>query len=137
MANDIQDHRFFYGGNAIFTVSSKDEHYTYRISKKKDERSPLFIGLLTGPDNEKNYTYMGCLLNDGTVKLTVNSKFKSDSLPVLVLEWAIRKVWKKEILPAGYAVQHKGKCCVCGRTLTLPESINAGIGPSCSKGFFG
>ena len=28
-----------------------------------------------------------------------------------------------------------GTCCVCGRTLTNEDSIEAGIGPVCAKGF--
>ena len=27
---------------------------------------------------------------------------------------------------------HKGHCCVCGKTLTTPESIKNGIGPFCA-----
>jgi hypothetical protein len=30
--------------------------------------------------------------------------------------------------------QLTGKCCICGRTLTDPDSVSRGIGPECLKG---
>lgn len=34
-------------------------------------------------------------------------------------------------LPAGLEVWHDGACCRCGRQLTDPASVEAGIGPTC------
>jgi hypothetical protein len=134
MNNTIKDSRFFQGGHAIFTVNnSKGEHYTYRIGHSK-ENQPLCVGLLTGPDNETSYTYMG-IFNPKTscVVLTYASKYKEDSTPVKVVRWAITQVTKGNPLPTGYSIQHAGKCCCCGRTLTTPESVESGIGPICAN----
>ncbi len=30
-------------------------------------------------------------------------------------------------------IYHEGKCCKCGMPLTVPESIDSGIGPDCKK----
>jgi hypothetical protein len=49
-----------------------------------------------------------------------------------VIRWAVKAVAKGS-LPEGYKIQHEGKCCRCGRTLTTPESIERGIGPECVK----
>lgn len=132
--NDIHDAKFFSGGRAVFTVSNgKDSHYTYRISHTNDTQ-PLFVGLLTGPDNESSYTYLGVYEPvTHSVRLTKSSKFTDDTIPVKVIRWAIKQVVEGKQLPSGYAIQHEGKCCRCGRTLTTDESINNGIGPECIK----
>jgi hypothetical protein len=140
MQNPIKSPSFFIGGKAIFTVSNnKNEHYTYRIRKHKTDEV-YFVSLLTGPDNTSNYTYLG-MYNPNRkgimVLVTPKSKFKQDSTPVRVVNWAMTMVHCgcKE-LPEGYSIQHEGMCCRCGRTLTTPESIENGIGPECSKMMF-
>jgi hypothetical protein len=135
MANAITDYRFFSGGRALFTVSNgKGEHYTYKIRQAKGDNKPFFVSLLTGPQNESDYSYLG-LFNPSLAKvfLTAKSKMNDESTPVKVLRWAIQMVYNRKSLPEGYAIQHEGKCCHCGRTLTVPESIEKGIGPECEK----
>lgn len=134
MNNAITNPKFFIGGNATFTVSNPTgDRYTFRIGRKTEEQ-PFFVSLLTGSDNENNYTYLG-LYNHKShwVALTPKSKFKEDSLPVKVVRWAIKKITSHSTPPFGYSIIHSGKCCVCGRTLTTPQSIEQGIGPECIK----
>ncbi len=131
--NDITNPKFFSAGNAKFTVSNnKGDHYTFRIGRR-EEKQPFFVSLMTGPDNENSFTYLG-LFNPETldVRLTAKSKFTEDTVPVKVIRWAVKAVASNK-LPQGYSVQHAGKCCRCGRTLTTPESINRGWGPECDK----
>ena len=142
MANEITNKNFFTGGNAVFTVSNPaGDHYTYRISLPKTDRDgnpatdgPFFTGLLTGPDNTASYTYMGTL-NPKTLVVypTKASKLTPESKPWKVLAWALRVVGNGQAPPEGYAIQHEGKCCRCGRTLTTPKSIEIGIGPECAR----
>lgn len=134
--NSIHDKKFFSGGNALFTVSNnKGDHYTFKIRKPRED-APYFINLLTGPQNTSNFTYMGIYNPDSLkVVLTKKSKFNYESTPVKVLVWAIRQVAFNKELPEGYKIQHEGRCCRCGRTLTTPESIEKGIGPECAKVF--
>jgi hypothetical protein len=129
MQNPIKSTEFFSGGNALFTVSNpQGTRYTFRIRKPKPDM-PFFVSLLTGPDNESSYTYLGIYVPQiQAIRLTSKSRYTEDSLPVKVLRWAV----KLPKLPEGYAIQHEGRCCRCGRTLTVPESIDAGIGPECA-----
>ena len=123
---------FVLGGNATFTVDNgKGEHYTFKVRQPKPEM-PFFANLLTGPDNEESFTYMGMVVV-GDLKLTAKSAFPCDSKPVKVLRWALGVVWGQNTLPEGYNVQHAGKCGCCGRKLTHPESLATGIGPECAK----
>lgn len=148
--NNITDPRFFTAGRAVFTVANnKGQHYTYRIGRNSDKK-PLFVGLLTGPNNESDYTYMGILSTkeipfqsqkatvlpineDVQLKLTEKSKYTAETTPVKVLRWAIGQVIAGKTLPDGYSIQHEGKCCRCGRTLTTPDSVSRGWGPECDK----
>ena len=127
---------FFFGGKAIFTVAGPSGRFTFRASRPKKGKTPnppVFIGVLTGPDNTANYTYMGILNVKGEIVQTYASKFAKAATQVKVAEWAIRQVIAKKPLPAGYSIHHEGKCCRCGRTLTTPESCAAGIGPECAS----
>lgn len=136
--NPIHSASFFSGGNALFTVSHGDEHYTYKIRQADAWTSnplntnPYFVYILSNPTD---YTYLGrfdpALLD---LQLTKASKMKLDSTPVRVIRWIFTLYRKSLPIPEGYAVQHEGRCCKCGRTLTTPESIDRGIGPVCAEG---
>jgi len=133
-SNSIKDPKFFELGKAIFTVSNPtNDHYTYKIKIKKFEKNTLwFVYLLTGPDNNNSYTYLGVYIPSiHGIRLTAKSKYTTESKPFQVLKWAIKKVVNKEQVPNGYKIQHENKCGRCGRLLTTPESIDRGIGPEC------
>lgn len=135
--NDIKNPKFFTGGRAVFTVANnKGQHYTYRIATPKKPnpsgRFTYFASLLTGPNNEHNFTYMGIFNPEkNTVLLTYASRYREDSTPLKVICWALQKVTSGTALPEGYSIKHEGRCCRCGRTLTDPTSIELGIGPEC------
>lgn len=127
------DKNFFIGGNATFTVDNgKGEHYTFKIKTPKFNESLRCIFLLTGPDNENNYTYLGMVDRVlGFVKLTSGSRMTYDSVPVKVITWVMKHVYGDKLIPDGYSIRHAGKCGCCGRTLTEPLSLTRGIGPDC------
>lgn len=131
---------FLTAGNAIFTVSNPTgKYYTYRVTAPDYQRKdkPIwFVSVLTGPDNTRDYTYLGILLNNGLVKCTTKSKFKDGSISFDVAKWAINLIWNAYSLPSyslasGYKIEHIGQCGRCGRPLTTPESLESGIGPIC------
>lgn len=123
--------RFIRGGRAVLTIKSlkSGEHRTFRVSRK-DETSPFFVGLLSGPDNTADYTYIGVLTEDDGVRLTKASKLTSESVPVRAWNYVARHL-RADVLPADAEVMHEGRCACCGRALTHPDSIERGIGPEC------
>lgn len=130
------DTKFFLGGNATFTVDNgRGEHYTYKICQPKRgaHENPFFVSLLTGPDNESSYSYLGVVDPFGSFRLTRASKMNDESKPVKVFRWAMKHVFGDRILPENYQIRHAGKCGCCGRTLTEPLSLTIGIGPECRK----
>lgn len=139
---------FVLAGKAIFTVELEEKfrqqydlkpHYTFRVNfKKADKGFPdtYFVKLLTGPENTKDYSYLGVLEPEsGKVRCTAKSCLREDSIPVLLLNRALVKVWTdtvSELEAAGFKLHHEGRCGKCGRVLTVPESVETGIGPECS-----
>ncbi len=130
---------FITAGRAIFTLQGRDARYTFRVSRRGGAGGdggwpPLyFVSLLTGSDNTADYTYMGMLdATSGYLRLTHASPYTAESTPVIALRWALPIVWTGSTLPAPARLMHVGRCGRCGRALTVPESIDAGIGPECA-----
>lgn len=129
--------KFITAGNSIFTfVFNKEEvRYTYKAISSTDQMY-LSIKLLTGPDNTKHYSdiYFFNVSREGLPVLTyrINNKVYETSQSVVLF----KKVFRSLILRPdeeiyGLEIWHEGRCCRCGRTLTVPESIANGIGPEC------
>ncbi len=127
---------FLFGGHAIFTVANpNDEYYTFRVTAPDDQHElyPIwFLSVLTGPNNQTDYSYAATVRQNGFIKVTGKSKFTPDSKPVKVAQWAINLILAGGKLPEGYKIHHEGRCGKCGRPLTTPASIESGIGPICA-----
>jgi hypothetical protein len=128
---------FLFAGNAKFTLRSTKtgRRYTYRVRRPADaEGTPAgnrwFVSVLTGSDNENDYTYMGMITQDGVFRVTKASKLVMDSPPVKAFTWTLGYIIRL-MEPVGVEVWHEGSCGRCGRTLTVPESIESGFGPEC------
>ena len=122
--------RFLRAGRAVITLQSErtGAHYTYKIVHKEAD-APFFVNLLTGPDNGDDFTYVG-LLGDDAVRLTKKSKLSCDAPSIKAINYALRNLAAGR-MPPECVIRHEGKCGVCARTLTVPESIDRGIGPEC------
>jgi hypothetical protein len=136
---------FILAGKAIFTVEcngslSPKPHYTFKVRRKEatlQYPETVFVSLLTGSDNNSSYTYLGILNPDtGAIRLTAKSTYREDSYPVRLLNRILARIWNNEHAAyeaAGFATHHENRCCKCGKRLTTPASVTAGIGPECIK----
>ncbi len=132
---------FITAGKAVFTIEGPTGHYTYRVELVPgNDRYPAtayFTKLLTGPDNTTDFTYIGKLdPNTGTVAVTAKSKHYETALPFRLLNRVLARVWAGDHAAYeahGYKTHHEGKCGRCGRALTVPSSVESGIGPECAK----
>lgn len=124
-------------GNATITLKSveTEARYTYKITKAKEERAdgtrPYFVKLLVGPDNSSDFEYIGVLEPGKGVRTTAASQVRQDSKPVKALSWVVQNLDKNYLSPK-VEVWHEGICMRCGRKLTVPESIELGLGPECA-----
>ena len=126
--------RFVRAGKATITLRSKktETRFTYRITQSEDGLA-YFVGLLTGSDNESNYSYLGRISRDifwlGR-KVPRAGDIGKDAPSAKAFDWTWRKLVRGE-LPEQLEVWHEGRCGRCGRKLTVPSSIAAGFGPEC------
>ena len=91
---------------------------------------PWFVQLLTGSDNESDYTFFGTIFADGSFRLSRKSPIGPDAPSVKGFDWIWRHLQAGN-LPETVEVHHEGRCGRCGRALTVPESIESGFGPEC------
>ena len=133
--------RFMLAGNAYVTFQSRrtGDRYTYHVVRAEprvgDSRpAPHFVSVLVGPDNGRNYKYLGSIFESRVYAQTAKSKIDRNSISAIAFSW----VWKTLSgghMHADLAIYHEGRCGRCGRRLTTPESIETGLGPVCaSKG---
>lgn len=133
--------QFVLAGEATFTIASPDgKHRTYRVEHVAGtDRWPeaYFVKTLVGPDNTSDYAYLGKLDTfTGQVSTTSKSKSWEGTMRLRLLNRVLARIWCADHAAYekhGYKVHHMGKCGRCGRALTVPASIESGIGPECAK----
>ena len=137
---------FLLAGDAVVTFRNDEtgNRFTYRLSCPKmltpaggrvaDRANTLrFVALLSGPDNTADYQYLGTVRTDEAGRFIYGRKSRVgiDAQSVQVFGW----VWEHlaaGTLPATISIWHEGRCGRCGRALTVPESVERGIGPECA-----
>ncbi len=125
--------------NGIYTIHSGQtgEHRTFRVSTQNDkaEFAPgkRIVGLLTGPDNESDYTGFG-FIDDNGIHVWRSKQGEglweqyAEMLWSLALDAAFSEWAAKD-----YRLMMEGRCIRCNRVLTEPTSITTGIGPICAS----
>lgn len=126
-------------GKATITLVSvrTGARFTYRLSAPKPADDGTigdirFVALLSGADNTSDFQYMGFIGREGAYLHGRKSRIGQDAPSAVAFAW----VWERlqaGTLPASVEVWHEGSCGRCGRKLTVPESIVAGIGPECAS----
>jgi hypothetical protein len=121
---------FMLAGNATITVRSEKTQmrYTFKIKRSKDG-AVHFVSLMNGPDNENSFQYMGILKNRQYLHGR-KSRITADAVCVKAFSWTFATL-ARGIMPDALKVWHEGSCGRCGRKLTVPESIERGLGPEC------
>lgn len=121
---------FALAGNARLTIVSRatGTRFSYRLRATEDGKG-TFVGVLTAPDM---YTYLG-FIRDHEFKRTAKSKIGEDAPSCKAFTFFWRHLIERHRIHDGIEVWHEGHCGRCGRTLTVPESIQRGIGPDCAQ----
>lgn len=124
---------FILAGNAIFTIQNEKTggRFTFKVAtKKNDPTAPHWVRVLTGPDNTDHYTFMGTIFGMENYVHSRKSNLTLHAQSVKVFLWFWNALSRNE-LPDCIKVYHEGRCGRCGRRLTVPESIENGLGPVC------
>lgn len=124
---------FLLAGNATVTFQNPTtgNRFTYKITKGKEPTAPHFVKVLTGQDNESDYTYLGCIFDGLSFRVTAKSRIAADAPSARVFAWVwVRVLNSMDLGPI--EIWHEGRCGKCGRKLTVPESVARGLGPECA-----
>jgi hypothetical protein len=132
---------FVMGGNSTFTVRSArtQTRYTFKIREREFEGSSKMhlVKVLIGQNNEDDYLLFGKVVN-GQFSLTAKAKASGITYEtgyVIAIMWVLKNLFGG-VEPKNTEIWHAGRCGRCGRKLTVPESIEIGLGPECAtKGF--
>jgi hypothetical protein len=142
---------FLSAGNATVTLTSAKtgSHFTFKAKKptltterggkvRDHDATIVFVdGLHGDPSNWEDWHQLGFFFVDekGISPLRRSKKAtgpKSDSFAAF--EWTLRQLVAGN-LSDQLTIEHSGKCCRCGKTITHPDSLALGIGPECAKHF--
>lgn len=122
---------FVTAGNSVFTLKSNKtgKHFTFKARRPSPDK-PVFVSVLSGPDNTSDYSYLGFIGTDGRFRTSKGSKIGTEADSYKAFNW----FWDRaNNLPKVLEFIPSGKCCRCGRELTTPDSVAKGIGPECEK----
>jgi hypothetical protein len=125
---------YILGGKAIVTVVNPDSgnRFTYRIKSKdvgtaEAPRTIYFVGVLTGPDNTEDYSYLGTIFEGDRFVHGKKSRITPDAPSAKAFAW----VWD-HIDSDRFEIWHSGSCSKCNRLLSVDASIKRGMGPKCA-----
>lgn len=150
--------QFVTAGHARFTLVSgaTGTRFTFEVVQPEEQRNPaapvMFVRVLTGQNNESDYTFLGTIFTTtraqiggghfgpvyGNVPCAPKFIHSSKSRIAATAPSARAFAWAWPRIVAGVEllnceVWHEGRCGRCGRALTVPESIESGIGPVCAE----
>lgn len=119
--------------NGTYTVvlNERGDYRTLRVeSAKHKPEGTQIVGFLSGPNNERDFTDFAWLSGD---RIGIWPRFKHDSISAQALKvLAGATEDRRADMGTAYAIE-SGRCCRCGRELTVPASLLRGMGPECTK----
>lgn len=134
LADAAAARRFIRAGKAVVTLRSlkTGNHFTYKIGIS-DDGNCHFVHVLIGPDNSRDYKYLGRIARDvfwlGR-KVPRPGDIGPDAPSAKAFAWTWRQL-VRDVMPVNLEIWHEGMCGRCGRRLTVPESVASGFGPEC------
>lgn len=144
--------------NGTYTVSHPQRgHFTVKLwtSQRGSLVGQRLISLLVGPNNETDFKAVA-RWHDEAKRVDVWARYR-DAASVMSINgynwqrrgWSFYEqklaIWADLVIRGadeqrhgywwgeGYRLMLEGRCCVCNRKLTHPESIESGIGPECAR----
>jgi hypothetical protein len=128
--------RFLLAGQAILTVRNSEtgNRFTFKVCEDRKDGEPTgrhYVKVLGGSNNESDYRYLGTIFGREVYHHGKKSRISRDATSAKAFAWVWNRVMSDRELPECIEVWHEGRCGRCGRRLTVPESIETGIGPVC------
>lgn len=98
-----------------------------------EDGQAIFVGLLSGPNNDSDYSYLGRIARDvfwAGRKVPRPGDVSAEAPSSRAFAWTW-KMLASGRFPETLEIWHEGSCGRCGRKLTVPTSIAQGFGPEC------
>lgn len=127
---------FVLAGHAIFTVQNTKTggRFTFKVSRAANRAAgPHFVSVLTGSDNNRDYSYLGTIFQGTDYRHGRKSHIGKDAPSAVAFAWLWALLRSGKPFPPSLRVHHESRCGRCGRRLTVPESIATGFGPDCAE----
>ena len=131
-----QFRNFIFAGRSVFTLENSEtgNYLTFKVKqvKKNYKEVPgqFAIECKTLGDKAHGYKFLGFVdLNERKFK---KRYWDSNFVGFKTWVWLLKNLERLEDFTK-LAIYHEGRCCKCGMPLTVPESIDSGIGPDCKK----
>lgn len=128
---------FIFAGRSVFTLenSASGNYITFRIKaiKKQGKVVPgqYAVEARVLGDGTSGYGFMGFLnIDRGSFKEWGSTP--KGSVAYKTFYWLMKNLGRLEDFNS-LVIYHEGSCCKCGMPLTVPESIDSGIGPECNR----
>jgi hypothetical protein len=144
--------RYVLGGKGTLTLLSRrsGQRFTFKLGRPRnasDDDARVYVRVLTGPENTADYEWLGTFRTHATTwrgrryaagyRHGRETRISEGAPSTRTAVWFLTRV-----LAGGDAldsalrqceVWHEGRCGACGRKLTVPESVEHGIGPVCAE----
>ena len=120
--------------NGIYTISSPSgQRRTFKINtcKSGNLEGKRILSLLVGSDNNSSYLGFGFVDDNGIKVWRKYSNTDYEKFANCLWEMAANGT-DSRFKAMGMELLLEGRCLICNRRLTTPESIRTGIGPVCS-----
>lgn len=93
---------------------------------------PVFVDVMDGCDNVSHFSFVGTL-REGRLVISRNAaaEWRDSKRAKTILDWTLAAAERENLRTV--RVLHEGRCGRCGRKLTVPESIDTGLGPECGN----
>jgi len=128
---DVRTHN----GRVTIENPATGGHRTFRIRTQpadaKFAPGKRVVSLLTGPDNGHDYTGFA-FADEGGVHVWAKYRAREFEADTVYQTYARMLADPERWKARGCVYLFEGRCRVCNRALTDPESIRSGIGPVCA-----
>ena len=125
---------YFFGGKGKFILKSNKtgKWFMYKMTKPKDNDEIYYISVLL----DGYYQYLGVIkIDDIDYIRTKKVKIDNNHESIKGIKWLLKQFKNDKKFPNDMEFYHMGICCCCGRTLTVKDNIELGIGPICFKNY--
>lgn len=131
--------------STLVTLVSKKTgtRFTYVIKRKEPNADGQadevwFVDLLNGPDNRKDFAPLAVLvMRRGLLSYyhARKSRIGATAPSAVAFKWVLEHVVVRGSEQALTQIEawHEGACGRCGRRLSVPSSVELGLGPECAE----